>query len=94
MPRVAVEENSRMSLRIRGKEKALLMRAVALQDTDLTGFVVGSAVRAAQDVIRDHEQVQLSERDSLKVLDLLENPPQPNAKLVSAARAFAEQCRP
>jgi uncharacterized protein (DUF1778 family) len=83
-----------MSLRIRGKEKALLMRAVALQDTDLTGFVVGSAVRAAQDVIRDHEQVQLSERDSLKVLDLLENPPQPNAKLVSAARAFAEQCRP
>jgi uncharacterized protein (DUF1778 family) len=94
MPRVAVEENSRMSLRIRGKEKALLMRAVALQDTDLTGFVVGCAVRAAEDVIRDHEQVQLSERDSLKVLDLLENPPQPNAKLVSAARAYAEQSRP
>jgi len=94
MPRVAVEENSRMSLRIRGKEKALLMRAVALQDTDLTGFVVGCAVRAAEDVIRDHEQVQLSERDSLKVLDLLENPPQPNAKLVSAARAYAEQYRP
>ena len=94
MPRVAVEENSRMSLRIRGKEKALLMQAVALQDTDLTGFVVGCAVRAAQDVIRDHEQVQLSERDSLKVLDLLENPPQPNAKLVSAARAYAEQSRP
>jgi len=94
MPRVAVEENSRMSLRIRGKEKALLMQAVALQDTDLTGFVVGCAVRAAQDVIRDHEQVHLSERDSLKVLDLLENPPQPNAKLVSAARAYAEQSRP
>ena len=94
MPRVAVEENSRMSLRIRRKEKALLMRAVALEDTDLTGFVVGSAVRAARDVIRDHEQVQLSERDSLMVLDLLENPPQPNARLVSAAKAFAEQCRP
>jgi uncharacterized protein (DUF1778 family) len=94
MPRVAVEENSRMSLRIRGKEKALLMRAVALQDTDLTGFVVRCAVRAAEDVIRDHEQVQLSERDSLKVLDLLENPSQPNAKLVSAARAYAEQSRP
>ncbi|HMD77651.1 MAG TPA: DUF1778 domain-containing protein [Terracidiphilus sp.] len=94
MPRVAVEENSRMSLRIRRKEKALLMRAVALEDTDLTGFVVGSAVRAARDVIRDHEQVQLSERDSLMVLDLLENPPQPNDRLVSAAKAFAEQCRP
>jgi uncharacterized protein (DUF1778 family) len=94
MPRVAVEENSRMSLRIRGKEKALLMRAVALQDTDLTGFVVRCAVRAAHDVIREHEQVQLSERDSLMVLNLLENPPQPNDRLVSAARALAEQCRP
>jgi len=93
MPRVAVEENSRMSLRIRGREKALLMRAVTLQDTDLTGFVVGSAVRAAKEVIRKFEQMQLSERDSLKVLALLENPPLPNAKLVSAARAFAEQCR-
>jgi len=94
MPRVAVEENSRMSLRIRGKEKALLMRAVALEDMDLTGFVVSCAVRAAQDVIRNHEQVQLSERDSLRVLDLLENPPQPNAKLVSAAKALSEQCQP
>jgi len=91
MPRAAVEENSRMSLRIRGKEKAILMRAVALEDTDLTGFVVGCAVRAAKDVIRKSEQLQLSERDSLKVLELLENPPLPNAKLVSAARAFAEQ---
>ena len=94
MPRVAVEENSRMSLRIRGKDKALLMRAVALQDTDLTGFVVGCAVRAAKDVIRDHEQVQLSERDSLMVLGLLENPPRPKDRLVSAARALAEQRRP
>jgi len=93
MPRVAIEENSRMSLRIRAKEKALLMRAVALQDTDLTGFVVGSAVRAARDVIRDFEQVQLSERDSLMVLDLLENPPQPNARLIAAAKALSEQSR-
>jgi uncharacterized protein (DUF1778 family) len=94
MPRVAVEENSRMSLRIRGKDKALLMRAVALQDTDLTDFVIRYAVRAAQEVIRDFEQVQLSERDSLKVLELLENPPQPNKRLLSAAKALSEQCQP
>ena len=36
MPRVAVEDNSRMSLRIRPEEKALLLRAVALNHTDLT----------------------------------------------------------
>jgi uncharacterized protein (DUF1778 family) len=94
MPRVAIEENSRMSVRVRAKDKATLLRAVAIQNTDLTGFVVRSAVLAAQEVIRASERVQLSERDSLLVLNLLENPPEPNAKLIAAARALAEQRRP
>ena len=34
------------------------------------------------------EEVSLSERDSLRVLDALENPPAPNAKLLAAARAL------
>ena len=50
MPRVAVE-NSRMSLRIRAEEKTLLLRAVALEHTDLTDFVVKHALRAAKNVI-------------------------------------------
>ena len=33
MPRAAVEDDSRMSLRIRDKERALLLRAVASQRT-------------------------------------------------------------
>ncbi len=88
MPRVAVEDNSRMSLRIRAEEKTLLLRAVALKHTDLTDFVVQNALRAAKDVIDEAERVQLSGRDSLRVLDLLENPPAPNAKLLTAAQAL------
>jgi uncharacterized protein (DUF1778 family) len=91
MPRIAVEDNSRMSLRIRDKEKALLLRAVALKHTDLTDFVLQHALRAAKAVIEQAEHVQLSERDSLRVLDLLENPPAPNAKLMAAARALAKR---
>ena len=87
MPRIAVEHNSRMSLRIRPEEKALLLRAIALNHTDLTDFVVRHAVRAARSVIREADHVQLSERDSLRVLDLLENPPAPNARLLAAARS-------
>jgi uncharacterized protein (DUF1778 family) len=85
MPRVAVEDNSRMSLRIRAEEKALLLRAVALQHTDLTDFVLQHALRAARSVVDKSERVQLSERDGLRVLDFLENPPAPNAKLLAAA---------
>ena len=34
--------------------------------------------------------VTLSERDSLRILALLENPPAPNARLVRAARILTE----
>jgi len=88
MPRVAVEDNSRMSVRIPAEEKAILLRAVALQHTDLTDFVIRHALRAAREIIDEAEHLHLSERDSLRVLDLIENPPPPNARLLVAARAL------
>lgn len=88
MPRAAVEDNSRMSVRIRPEEKALLLRAVALEHTDLTDFVLGHALRAAKAVVEEADRVQLSARDSARVLELLENPPAPNARLRAAARAL------
>jgi uncharacterized protein (DUF1778 family) len=91
MPRIAVEDNSRLSLRIRPEEKAVLLRAVALNHTDLTDFVIRHALRAAKTVIEEADHVRLSERDSLRVLDLLENPPAPNAKLRAAARALPKR---
>jgi len=77
-----------MSLRIRAKEKALLLRAVALNHTDLTDFVIRHALLAAKAVIEEADRVQISGRDSLRVMNLLENPPAPNKKLLAAARAL------
>ena len=91
MPRMALENNSRMSLRIPTVDKVLLMRAAALQNTGLTDFVIRTGVQAARAVIEQAERVQLSERDSLRVLELLENPPAPNAPLLAAARALPGQ---
>lgn len=88
MPRAAVDDNQRLNLRIQPAQKAMLMRAAALSNTDLTDFVVQTAVRDAKLVIAQAEHVKLSERDSLRVLDLLENPPMPNAKLLAAAKAL------
>lgn len=91
MPRLAVEDNSRMSLRIRSEEKAMLLRAVALQHTDLTDFVIRHALNAAKAVIEEAAHVQLSARDSLRVLDMLEHPPVPNDRLLAAARALPKR---
>ncbi len=88
MPRAMNEHNSRIALRIRPNDKAILMRAVALEQTDLTSFVVKNSLQAAKAVIDQSEVVKFSDRDSLLVLDLLENPPAPNAKLLAAARAI------
>lgn len=86
MPRTAIETTSRLSLRIDPEDKALLMRAVAYAHTDLTDFVVKTALKAARQLIAESETIRLSERDSLRVLEALENPPPPNDRLVAAAR--------
>jgi len=88
MPRVAVDDNKRMSLRVRPEEKATLMRAAALRKTDLTDFVLQPALREAAAIIEAADHLKLSERDSLRVLDLLENPPPANTKLRAAAEAL------
>lgn len=88
MPRTAVENNSRVALRIRPADKAVIMQAVALAQTDMTEFILRTAVREARAVIEEHERLKLTRRDSRLVLDLLENPPAPSAKLRKAARAL------
>ena len=88
MPRVAVDDNQRMNLRVTPLAKAKLVRAAALRHTDLTNFVTQTALREAESVIAAAEVVTLSERDSLCVLNLLEYPPAPNAKLRAAIAAM------
>ena len=91
MPQIPVDTNDRMSLRIASEEKLLLMRAAALQHTNLTEFVIRNVIPVAQKIIEDNERLALTERDSLHVLDLLDNPPAPNDKLLAAAFALPKQ---
>jgi uncharacterized protein (DUF1778 family) len=91
MPRVAVDDNKRMNLRVLPEQKAVLVRAAALRHTDLTDFVLQPALREAKAVIAEAERIVLSERDSVAVLRMLENPPAPNAKLRKAIAALPKQ---
>lgn len=85
MPREYVD-NGRVELRLKPEDKAVLARAAALERLDLTSFILRAALPRAQAVISDAEKLRLSERDSLHVLDLLEHPPDPPARLVRAAK--------
>lgn len=79
-------ESGRIELRVKPEEKALLSRAAALRHEDLTGFILRTVLPAAEKVVEQSGRVELSERDSLRVLELLENPPKPSARLRAAAR--------
>jgi uncharacterized protein (DUF1778 family) len=85
---MAVEDNKRMNLRLQPEQKATLMRAAALRNTDLTDFVLQPALREARAVIEEAEHTVLSKRDSFRVMNLLENPPAPNARLRAAIAAM------
>lgn len=89
MPRVAVEDNSRIALRIPAAQKARLMRAASLENTDLTDFMLRNALRAADAVIDHATHVTITERDTNLWLSLLDNPPEPNARLIDAAKALS-----
>jgi uncharacterized protein (DUF1778 family) len=90
VPRLAIEGNNRLALRIQPADKAMLIQAVALEHTDITNFILRHALNAARKVISRAERLALSERDSLRVLDALENPPPPNARLIAAARGLVQ----
>ena len=91
MPRPAVDDNQRLALRLKPADKAIIARAVALMQTDMTSFILRTVLQEAQAVIDEHERLKLTKRDSLLVMELLENPPPANAKLRKAARALLER---
>jgi len=62
-----------------------------MERTDLTSFILENALRAADSVIERSERMILSERDSLRVLELLENVPAPNERLLRAAKSLAKE---
>lgn len=86
MPRT-LTDSGRVELRLRPEDKATLMRAATLKRLDLTRYILRNVLPQAEADIAEAERVTLSERNSLRVLDLLENPPAAPDRLVRAAKA-------
>ena len=79
----------RIELRATREEKRLLSAAAAYERLDLTSFIMRSMMPVARNVVDRAERLDLSERDSRRVLELLENPPEPAGPLMEAARRRA-----
>ncbi|MGE0281139.1 MAG: DUF1778 domain-containing protein [Rhizobiaceae bacterium] len=88
MPRAASNATSRIELRVRDDQKALIARAAAIRNLDVTGFIMDAVMPEAEAVIERAEKIILSERDSRRLLELLENPPAPTERLLRAMKSF------
>lgn len=76
----------RIELRATKEEKRILSAAAAYERLDVTSFIMRNVLPAARAVVDHAERIVLSERDSIRVLELLENPPEPTPALIAAAR--------
>ncbi len=87
----AAARNDRIELRATHDEKRLIAEAAAHEQLDVTRFIMRNILPVAREVVNRSERIVLSERDSKRVLELLEKPPKPTAALLAAARRRAKE---
>jgi uncharacterized protein (DUF1778 family) len=80
--------DARLEARVSATQKSLLQQAAALSGRTLSEFVVASAQDAARRVLAEHESIRLSREEQSAFVEALLNPPEPNARLVRAAKAY------
>ncbi len=89
MPASGAAREDRIELRATKEEKRLLTTAAAHERLDVTSFIMRNVLPAAREVVGRAERIVLTERDTERVLALLEKPPKPTPALMAAARRRA-----
>jgi uncharacterized protein (DUF1778 family) len=78
----------RLETRVTAEQKRLIERAAALQGRTITDFVLTSAQDAARRTIEEHQQLELSVRDSQAFVEALLNPRPVNVRLRDTVRRY------
>jgi uncharacterized protein (DUF1778 family) len=86
-----MEDRGRITARVPQNVHDTLQQAADLLGATLNQFVVQAALGEAQRVIERDRMIHLSGNDAAFLLDLLEKPPAPNARLRKAARNYGKR---
>lgn len=62
--------------------------------SSINQFIVQSAIREAERIVRQEQVIRLSLRDTQAFWQALENPPKPNAALLAAAKRYRDTVVP
>jgi uncharacterized protein (DUF1778 family) len=85
------QERGRITARVPQDVQDTLEQAAELQGATLNQFVVQAALSEARRVIERDRVIHLTSVDAAFLLNLLEKPPAPNARLRKAFRAYKKR---
>ena len=80
----------RLSARIPSQVYELIAQAAELTGATLNQFLVQAAQEKAAEIIKKEHEIQLTLKSANVFFDAIENPPEPNRKLMDAVRMFKE----
>ncbi len=78
--------SERLNVRLTADALALIRRAAAAQQQDVSAFVLGAALDKARDIMINEQMLQLTAADAQQLERMLDREPQVNAQLASRLR--------
>ncbi|WP_404359512.1 DUF1778 domain-containing protein [Methylotuvimicrobium sp. KM1] len=85
---MAIANNERITARVSEQIKETLIAAADLTGATLNQFLVQAALEKAERVIEKDKLIHLSQQDAEFFFDVLDNPPEPNDKLINAVKNY------
>lgn len=86
-----VHTGKRLTTRITEHVQAKLQMAAELTGATLNQFVVQAALEKAEKIIESESTIFLSRRESLRLLELIENPPPRTEKFLEAQARYEKK---
>ena len=81
-------KKGRLEARVSLSLKDKLEKAAAIKGLNLSSFVTNTMEEVATEIISEHEKLKLSLEEQHAFFDALMSPPEPNKKMLAAARRY------
>jgi len=93
MATALVEPKARITARVTHSVQSMLEEAAAFMGVPLNIFLVSAAVEKAGDVLAKERVIKLGQQDTERFVQMMENPPEPNAYLLKAMAEVKSRVR-
>lgn len=81
-------KDERLNLRLTLRQKDLIESAAELNSQTVNTFALEAVLKKSREVIKEHQEATLSLEEAHKLLEILEQPSEPNAVLIAARERY------